>query len=58
MSRKFDNMQERKKEPKITQVRRQKRIVEKGVDTKKYCGVLRLKEEPMTIQKKLRDEWR
>lgn len=28
-----------------------------GVDTKKYCGTLRLKETPLTIQKKMRDEW-
>lgn len=28
----------------------------KGVDTKKYCGVLQLKEDPMDIQKKMRDE--
>jgi hypothetical protein len=32
-------------------------IPEKGVDTKKYCGVIKLKEEPMLIQKKMRDEW-
>ncbi len=29
----------------------------KGVDTKKYCGVIKLKEDPMEIQKKMRDEW-
>lgn len=29
----------------------------KGVDTKKYCGVLKLKEDPLSIQKQLRDEW-
>ena len=29
-----------------------------GVDTKKYCGVLSLQEEPLTIQKQMRDEWR
>lgn len=28
-----------------------------GVDTKKYCGVLKLKEDPLIIQKKMRDEW-
>lgn len=29
-----------------------------GVDTKKYCGVISLKEEPLAIQKQMRDEWR
>jgi hypothetical protein len=29
----------------------------KGVNTKKYCGVLKLDEDPMDIQKRLRDEW-
>lgn len=30
----------------------------KGVNTKKYCGVIKLKEDPLQIQKQLRDEWR
>lgn len=29
----------------------------KGVDTKKYCGVIRLKEDPLQMQQKMRDEW-
>jgi hypothetical protein len=29
----------------------------KKLNAKKYCGVIRLKEDPLTIQKKLRDEW-
>jgi len=29
----------------------------KGVDTHKYCGVIRLNEDPLTIQKRMRDEW-
>ena len=29
----------------------------KGVDTKKYCGVIKLKEDPLAIQKKMRDDW-
>jgi hypothetical protein len=29
----------------------------KGVDTKKYCGVIKLKEDPLVMQKKMRDEW-
>ena len=34
-----------------------KLAVVKGVNTKKYCGVIKLKEDPMVIQKKMRDEW-
>ena len=30
----------------------------KGVDTKKYCGVIKLREDPLEIQKKMRDEWK
>jgi hypothetical protein len=29
----------------------------KGVDTKKFCGVIDLKENPLQIQKKMRNEW-
>jgi hypothetical protein len=29
----------------------------KGMDTKKFNGVIKLKEHPLDIQKKLRDEW-
>ncbi len=29
----------------------------KGIDAKKFCGVIKLKEHPLIIQKKLRDEW-
>lgn len=50
-------MEIRKKDQKIKRIRRQKANVEKGVDTKKFCGVIKLKEDPMAIQKKLRDEW-
>ncbi|MCF8427956.1 MAG: hypothetical protein K9H61_04980 [Bacteroidia bacterium] len=31
--------------------------VKKGLDAKKYSGVIKLKEHPLTIQKALRDEW-
>ncbi len=50
-------MEQRKKEPKIRQVRRQRSSIGKGVDTKKFCGILKLKEDPLATQKKLRDEW-
>ena len=29
----------------------------KKLDAKKYCGVIRLKEDPLDIQRRLRDEW-
>ncbi len=29
----------------------------KGIDAYKYCGVIKLKEDAMTIQERLRDEW-
>lgn len=28
-----------------------------GLDAEKYCGVIRLKEDPLLIQQRLRDEW-
>jgi len=28
-----------------------------GFNAKKYNGILKLKEDPLTIQKQLRDEW-
>ena len=33
-----------------------KALKTKGVDTRKYCGVIKLKEDPLVIQKRLRDE--
>jgi hypothetical protein len=50
-------MEQRKKTPAVRQVRRQKNLIHKGVDTKKFCGVLKLKEDALAVQKKLRDEW-
>ena len=29
----------------------------KGVDTRKYCGAIKLKEDPLVIQKQMRGEW-
>lgn len=29
----------------------------KGVNVKKYCGVLNLKKDPLELQKELRNEW-
>ena len=33
------------------------RVVKGGVNTRKYCGTIKLKEDPLAIQKKMRDEW-
>lgn len=30
----------------------------KGIDAFKYCGVINLKDSPIEIQKKMRDEWK
>ena len=35
----------------------QKTQLKKGIDAKKHSGVIKLKEHPLEIQKKLRDEW-
>jgi hypothetical protein len=29
----------------------------KGVDTKKYCGTIKLKGDPLVIQRRIRREW-
>ena len=29
----------------------------KGMNAKKYCGILHLKKDPLQIQKELRNEW-
>jgi len=29
----------------------------RGVDTKKYSGIIKLKKDPLQIQKELRNEW-
>jgi hypothetical protein len=30
----------------------------KKIDLKKYCGILNLKEDPLAMQKRWRDEWK
>lgn len=35
----------------------QKSQIKKGIDAKKFCGIIKLKEHPVTIQKSLRNEW-
>ena len=29
----------------------------KGFDSYKFCGIIKLKEDPVVIQKRMRDEW-
>ena len=53
---KFVVMENKKPVQKIKRIRRNKNDIEKGVDTLKFCGVIKLKEDPLAIQKKLRDE--
>ena len=31
--------------------------IKRGFEASKFCGVLNLKEDPLSIQKRLRDEW-
>ena len=31
--------------------------MQKGLDAFKFCGVIRLHEDALSIQKKMRDEW-
>ena len=33
------------------------RVVAKGVNTKKYCGTIKLDEDPLSIQQQMRKEW-
>lgn len=47
----------KKKKNHITRIRKIKSSKPKGVDTLKYCGTIKLKEDPLAIQKKLRNEW-
>ncbi|MCW3073817.1 MAG: hypothetical protein JWP69_886 [Flaviaesturariibacter sp.] len=51
-------MEAKKKEPKIKRIRRDKADVNKGADIMKYCGIIKLEEDPQAIQKRLRNEWR
>jgi hypothetical protein len=43
----------------IEQINKQLRQMpsRKKLDAKKYCDVIKLKEDPLVIQKRLRDEW-
>jgi hypothetical protein len=45
------------KEMQIIRKKLQKMSGKTGVDLDKYSGILKLKEDPLTIQRKLRDDW-
>ena len=30
----------------------------KSIDIEKYCGIIKLKKDPLSIQTELRDEWK
>ncbi|MCX8492054.1 MAG: hypothetical protein ORN54_13415 [Cyclobacteriaceae bacterium] len=32
-------------------------ISQTGVDTRKYCGIIKLSKDPLVVQKELRNEW-
>lgn len=48
-----------KKGSKVVDLKKQieKALETKGVDTYKHCGVIKLKEDPLLIQKRMRNEW-
>jgi hypothetical protein len=50
-------MEIKKIKQKVKRIKREKSELEKGVNTLQFCGLLKLKESPLAIQKKLRDDW-
>ena len=32
--------------------------IKNGLDAFKYCGIIKLKEDPLLIQKQMRNEWK
>jgi hypothetical protein len=38
-------------------LKRLNKSANKGIDSEKYSGTIRLKEDPLKVQKKIRDEW-
>ena len=41
----------------INQIKK-KLLKAKGVNTRIFCGSIKLKEDPLTVQKSLRNEWK
>lgn len=48
----------RKKEKKGSYRKKLAAVKNKGIDTNKYCGKVRIKGNPVLLQKELRNEWR
>lgn len=46
-----------KKEMERINERLRKMRPRRKLDAQKYCGVIKLKEDPLAIQRRLRDEW-
>ena len=42
----------------IIRIRKNKTSKPEGINTLKYCGTIKLNEDALVIQKKLRDEWK
>jgi hypothetical protein len=38
-------------------IKKQTEVKENPIDLSKYCGVIKLTEDPLTSQKRIRDEW-
>ena len=53
----MSQIKEKKEKNRITRIIKSKASKPKGVNTLKYCGTIKLKRDPLEIQKKLRDEW-
>jgi hypothetical protein len=51
------DIKNKKEKNHIIRIRKMKSSKPAGVDTFKYCGTIKLKEDPLAIQKKLRNEW-
>ena len=47
-----------RKDQKQAYTKKLNRITLKGLDAKKYCGKLKIEENPLKIQERLRDEWK
>jgi hypothetical protein len=45
------------KEMQLIRKKLQKKPRKGALNLKKYSGIIKLKEDPLTIQKKMRDEW-
>ena len=47
-----------KKDRKQSYIKKLNQITLKGLDAKEYCGKLKIEDNPIKIQERLRDEWK